>query len=218
MKKSLRKISLLLLLLLLLVPAGTAQAATQKSKALKAYSKKLSSSKVYILPKGKKYFSSINWTNKAYKYTKRKDVRFGLAYIDNDKVPELVLTAMDQGCDFFYGVFTYKQGKVVRITSGAGYDMFKGYYAKKGVICIQETTEGTPYTRRYYKISGTKAKSVAGHFFSSPKGVSDMYYIGSKEVSKAAFKAEYKKYVGSKKMSTVKFHPNTKTNRSKYLK
>ena len=107
--KILRALQLLLILTLVFtaIPAMPGEAASTKSKALSAYKKKLSASKVTVLPAGKKVMNR-NDDYVTYRYSKRAKVKFAIAYINNENVPEQILVAKNYG----YGVWAYKGGKV----------------------------------------------------------------------------------------------------------
>ena len=63
MKRQLRAFLLAMLCIVLVIPAMNVSAATQRQKAIAAYKKYLSQSKVYVMPKGKTYYD--------YSYEKR---------------------------------------------------------------------------------------------------------------------------------------------------
>ena len=129
--KILRALQLLLILTLVFtaIPAMPGEAASTKSKALSAYKKKLSASKVTVLPPGKKvtvnYYDTVT-----YRYSKSAAVKFAIAYIDNDNIPELIL----QDNRYCYGVWTYKSGKVRCVHWGDSLTDPYGYYKKKGIF------------------------------------------------------------------------------------
>lgn len=77
--------------------------------------------------------------------------RFGLAYIDNDDTPELVVSH-DFVHHTYANIFAFKNNKVVEVGEfyAAGGEL--GYYERKGIIFEEESGMGN-YDLRYYKYS-----------------------------------------------------------------
>lgn len=224
MRKNFVKIMLGALLLSCICILGQpVQAASQKSKALKAYKTFLSK-------------DTVTWHSYSPKKIDLKKCKFALAYIDKDSVPELILDCAGNSnshADGYYELYTYKNGKVKFVTN-----LMDGFscYKKKGIFCaVHEGTGG--YGRYYYQLS--KGKAVYKFLSVSEKkanmdldgdgriGVSykkvtkartPQYESSMVSVSKSAFNRELKKIVGNAKNKTVKYYPNTANNRTKHLK
>lgn len=209
------KFVLILTLVVALLPVMPGEAASTRSKALAAFKKKLSKSTVTVLPRGKKV---INYDDRyvTYKSSKSSNVRFALAYIDNNNVPELILEDPYYG----YGVWVYKKGKVSCIHWGDSYDSPYGYYKKKGIYEDITYSEGSPFTKSFYQYKNGKMTERLSKFVHQEGRPEADYSFHNpyKEVSKAAFKKRLNSYVG--KTAVTKLYPvkNTSKNRKKYLK
>lgn len=196
-------------------------AASQKSKAIKAYKQFLSK-------------SSITWTE-GYTNVAASDCKFALVYIDKDSVPELVLkTDAVSHAEGYYQLYTYKNGKVKRLAYLK--DGFS-YFKKKGVF---RTTYGPMMGEQsfeYYKMSKNSYSYVGGwikscwvngewredgtyeyNYYKALNKVKDCNNARTKEISKKQFQKELKKLVKSTKESKPKFYSNTAKNRKKHLK
>ncbi len=182
-------------LFLLLIPAGRAEAASTKTKAIKAY-------KTFLKKEQTAQGSSAS------------SKEFSLAYVDNNSVPEL----------FYDGVlYTYKGGKVVTLLEPTGSEKISGYYKKKGIVTVIYAHTQHTYTI-YYKIKGKKATEVLRYQWdiSSESNWTpvETYLYKSNTVTESVFNARLKKLVGSKKIKYFEdsAHTNTASNRKKYLK
>lgn len=213
--KIIRALELLLILILVFtaIPAMPGEAASAKSKALAAYKKKLSASKVTVLPAGKKVVVHC-YDTVTYKYSHRANIKFDIAYIDNDNIPELIL----QDARYCYGVWTYKNGKVICVHWGDSLTDPYGYYRKKGIYEDIHYTEGSPFYKLFYQFkNGKMARKMTKTVLEEGKSDAE-YYVLSKRVSKASFKKKLKSYVGSTHVTKISLKKNTSTNRKKYLK
>ena len=211
------KLLLILALVITMIPAVPGEAASTKSRALKAYRKKLSHSTVTVLPKGKRVINR-NDNYVTYKSSKKKNVKFALAYIDNNNVPELILEDLNYG----YGVWAYKNGKVTCIHWGDTYDEPYGYYRKKGIYEDRAWTTGSPFYKRFFQYkNGRLTKKLSKFVFEIGEPEAE-YYICTKpyytKVSKSAFRKKLKSYVGNTKVTKFKLKKNNSSNRRKYLK
>ena len=188
MKKKTRITILLTTLLLLFAFAMPASAASTKTKALKAYRKFLEKEK----------------DNLFYQY-------FGIAYINNDSVPELVTYGLGGKPTICY----YKNGKVKNLMSAANC-YYSHYYKKKGVV--KQTAY--PYRSEEWDYYGYVKVNLAKNKWSILSGYSDGKYENSKykTISKKQFKNILKKAVGKTKATKIKYYKNTAANRKKYLK
>ena len=187
--------------------------ASPKSKAFKAYKKYLSKSKVYVMPKGYKWYTRdfTDYRAKTYKGTKASKVKFAFAYIDNDNVPELILTDAKWGS----AIYKYMGGKVTCVDHVSFYDKYKGYYKKSGLIYRLHTSEGTPYTDNYEKLEGNVLNKVC-YIEHDSEYDPPMYHLTDwQEVSKAEFNAARAQAAGGKKYTKFKFYSNTAANRKK---
>ncbi|MDO4322569.1 MAG: hypothetical protein Q4C61_08565 [Lachnospiraceae bacterium] len=196
MKKMKRLLLVAMLFALMLVPQN-ASAASQKTKAMKAY--------------------------KSYMAQKGSSARFAVAYLDKDSVPELIYYVPSKP---LYKVFTWKSGKMKTVFS-ADYSKdisnlydFKYYYKKKGVLLA------TPYTgaagisgKTYFAYSGGKYKRVLDRQNAFGK-VSCYKISGTKftKISSAQFNSSLKKLVGNTKAAKLTYYKNTAANRTKRLK
>lgn len=214
MCKTILSILLIMVLAVTVVPPVQSEASA-KSKAIAMYKKCLSGKRVCVLPRGVETIYDDYYTGRYYS-SPAADVKFCIAYIDGDSVPELILYDHKWG----YGVWTYI-GKSFRCLKwGDCYNFPIGYYRKKGIFRENEATEGTPYYRNYYKLkTGTKPKEIQ-HIdcddMASPETVG--FYIGSKKVSGSKFYKNLKTYTGKTKMTQIPLHWNNARNRKKYIK
>ncbi|MCD7745908.1 MAG: hypothetical protein LUI13_11635 [Lachnospiraceae bacterium] len=180
---------------LLLAPTGRAQAASTKTRAIKAY-------KTFLKKEQKAQGSGAS--AKA----------FSLAYVDDNSVPELYYDGT---------LYTYRGGKVVTLLEPVGSEMISGYYKKKGIVTVTYAHTQHAYTI-YYKIKGKKATEVLRYQWdiSSESNWTpvETYLYKSNTVTETVFNARLKKLVGSKKIKYFKdsVHTNTASNRKKYLK
>lgn len=199
----------MILAITLLIPGRNVQAASAKTKALRAY-------KAFLEQE------TIQWGKDEY-YTAvpTKDCSFALAYIDKNAVPELILKNA-KGITHVAGygtVYTYKNGKVQPVDNIQLDGAF--YYYKKTGIYVSNNFSGGYITLTYNKMSGLKSTakiSESKNAFTKEKNYSKLSSTSYKRISKSKFNSTLKKLVGSKKRTTAKFYRNTKKNRAKYLK
>lgn len=192
-------ITCLAFMLLMLFPGIHTQAATNRAKALKAYSKLLSQ-------------NQLQWNDS--KSVQTAKCKFALIYVDKNNVPELFVDASGAGglghVDGFYRMYTYVKGKVVEVCTVR--DGFS-YYKKKGIFSTYTAMQGEYIT--YQKLSNGKSKiQLTSRTYMDTK----YYNAAEKEITKKAFKRGLKKYVGSTKPSAPKCYANTAANRKKHLK
>ena len=133
MKNRMNKFKSLLLIMLcviLVVPCLArmdVSAATQRQKAMAAYKKWLCTSTIRVAAKGTRYFDMQTYTSRTYNGTRSGNVKFAIANIDNDGVPELIIYTK-VGWNNIYGILTYKNGRIYRVYSYAGDGRLMGYY------------------------------------------------------------------------------------------
>lgn len=212
---------LILALIIALIPAMPSEAASKKSKAIAAYKKMLSKSTVTVVPKT----VPRRRGSKTYKPANAKNVCFTLAYINNDSVPELILVDLARD---YYGIWTYKNGKVVNLKfvinfqEPGYYNKAAGFYRKTGILTEYSAYPRGGYGRDYYKISNGKAIelfSIGKINKYSPVEYSIANSDGTyKSISRWAFNKKLKAYVGKTKFAQYYFFRNTASNRKKYLK
>lgn len=146
MKKSRKLIMLAILVLAAVLPLNV-QAASAKSKAIKAYKNFLAQ-------------DTIPWgTDTYYTAVPTNTCKFALAYIDKNSVPELVVrSSYVTHIAGFSVIFTYKNGKVQPVSNIQDDGDFY-YYKKKGVFASCYLSMGRA-SYGYCKMSGlsTKAK------------------------------------------------------------
>ncbi len=213
---------LMVLIITLMVPGLSGMAATQKQKALNAYKKVLSQKTVDVLGKGREnfryYHTADGLSPKFEKYspTKASDVQFAIAYIDNDSVPELILKyrKSNEQSPGIFAVFTYKNGKVVRVNAGGGCDQFAGYYSKTGTYRVDNYYE--TYTKDYHKLNNAKTSTILR--YDSSSGYSKVVKGNEIHIDRASFAKLYSSATKGKSLTKVKFYKNTAGNRNKYLK
>ena len=208
-KKNRKLWGLMVLLLILVCSSVTTQAASQRTKAVKAYASFLSKNRY------------LKWTDRSNMRTgQAKKCYFALACIDNNDVPELVLYTPDSCHLFGWGVmYTYRNGRVVRV-SELCFDLRStlGYYKKKDVYVDNYSCTGLG-TYFYNRISGRGfgCKEIR-YNYRTRKWVTSGYNWNNKFVSKANFDRALKRVVGKTKFTKYKFYKNTAANRKKYLK
>ena len=212
-----RKVIVILLAVVLAagVPSPTdVQAASQKSKATSAYRFFMSKSK-------------IPWGTYSRLKVSTSKCSFTLAYINNDNIPELVVTTHEVAHAVGYGaIFTYKNGKVQGVANFNQDDSKFKYYKKKGVYISCYVMGGE--THNYCKYPNSGSDCVLATFYNNgvrtdmKKGTT--YYKANKYVvrtktSKSTFNKTLKKLVGNnKKVAKVSLKKNTAANRKKYIK
>ena len=194
---------LCMLAVLLMVPCMKTEAASAKAKALKAYGDFVSK-------------DTIAW-DPNYKIP-AANCSFSVVYIDNDKVPELVLNSSSVPHVAGFGrIFTFKNGKVKRVGK-VDIDGSKFYYYKKKGVIISNYVMGGSFDN-YRKI--VKGKIV--HKLQKGKEIRDnnrtrYYNADRKEISKSKFNRELKKLVGSKRKTSARFYKNTLSNRKNHCR
>lgn len=194
---------------------SSVQAASAKSKALKAYKQFLSKN---IEWDGA--FDRESWDIK--ESVSPEECEFALVYVDKDSVPELVVFTDNVAFSAYRGhLYTYKNGKVRLVECmRSGFS----YYKKTGIFCeLDSRSEFSDDI--YYKLSGGKSQmklmksdetewagdNPTTYYYRVQKGK-------VKDTNKKTFKAELKKLSKGKKASKPKYYRNTAENRNKRLK
>ena len=194
---------------------------TGKQRALRAYKEFLSKPTVPIIPVGKRYYNLDRCMVEYYTATPSSQVRFSLAYINNDNIPELIVERMEECWRHgLYGVFTYKNGKVTRLRSGGGEDYYIGCYTKTGTFLTRMITEGTPYNDHYTVFkNGKVTKRLIKSVMSSKEITYYKYRNGHFPiVSKSSFMSAFRYYTKGKSLTKASFHKNAAWSRNMYLK
>ena len=227
MKRAIRKLRTCLLLALLvsmIVPAASGYAITARQKALNAYKKLLSRYIVDIYGYGRGY-SDYNGTgdvpDRIYCPTASSKVQFATAYINDDTIPELIVRTKVSSRQYLWAIYTYKNGRVVKVTTGGDYtEILLGYYQRTGLF-KRKYTKG--FTWEYHnKINGTKAYPFASKLTYRSSGKScHKYYIFvdgvRRDKSYSAYCSAFKKAISGKPFKRFNYHQNSAANRKKYL-
>ena len=227
MKRAIRKLRTCLLLALLvsiIVPAASGYAISARQKALNAYKTMLSKPKVDIYGYGRGY-SDYNGTgdvpDRTYRPTASSKVQFATAYMNNDTIPELIVRTKVSSRQYLWAIYTYKNGRVVKVTTGGDYtEILLGYYQRTGLF-KRKYTKG--FTWEYHnKINGTKAYPFASKLTYRSSGKScRKYYIYvdgvRRDKSYSAYCSAFKKAIGGKPFKRFNYHQNSAANRKKYL-
>lgn len=212
MKKNCKKILVMLIMLIVLTMPAQIHASSTKTKALKAYGKMLTKSKI-----GRR-----NW--------KSSGCDFALVYFDNNSVPELVVRSYESGMrNGYYEIFTYKNGKVKSLYDdlGVGFEYYKKKSVFRDVSYFTAPMGGPGNSTIYYKIKNGAISSRLTCTVYEPnpkynrKKTTYKYYYNGKKISKSKYKSKLKSFTSNKKVvssSSIKFRDNTKKNRKQYLK
>ena len=203
-KKTLRNLLLLTVLLVLALAPMNAQAASQKTKALKAYQTFLKKSTVKLSGRTCKLASA----------------KFAIVYIDNDSVPELLVQPyykMGNNKLSITALYTYKNNKMVRLfVSNNGLTYSKCSYYKKTGTFLRYISHGDYQSYYYYKLSGKKlTKKLAKEW---EAGKTTYHKASGAKITKSQFNKQLKSLTRSKKATTIPLRKNTASNRSRYLK
>ena len=227
--KKLRRLNIcivLALVLSLVAPASSGYAMTQKQKALNAYNKWLSKSKVYVVEPGSYGFSYYDTDSSGgivlRQYTKAapaSKVKFALAYIDSDSIPELIIKTKlncNLGNVEVWSILTYKNRKIKRIWYGC--DVL-GYYKKAGTFKWRDDQDLR--IDHYWQINGTKIISKISKYYMGGWHYSvenNNKYSSNKH---SVFSKYYKRMTKGKtltKLTANSYHKNNSRNRKKYLR
>lgn len=212
-KKWLLGILMCLMFVLVMVPSQNAQAASNKTKALKAYRSMLA----------KKTLKVNDWTT-----YQTKNCRFAIAYIDDNSVPELIVYN-DKDVSHFQGfgaLYTYHKGKV-QLVSTLTLDTRSrlGYYKRTGWFMDNTTYQGYG-TDTIQKLAAGKLKTNTVYYRSVEyngsryviTGFSMMANGSYQSYDATTFNRSLTHNTKGEKFRKFKFYKNTKKNRLKYLK
>ena len=209
--KSIFKVCICLLLAMTMLAATTQSVcattvSSQAKKAIKAYQKYLSGSKV-------KWDGGYSTED-----VPAERVSFSVVDINKDGIPELLLSsnyvshAMGE-----QSICIFNKGKVEFM---GGADYIKSYYPRSGIVEMYHCGMGN--STWYSKIKNGKDKTIASieHNYGDPRKKKPDYYWENKQVTKAEFNKLLKKNAGTKKVKVTKsfWHKNTSSNRKNMLK
>ena len=205
-----------LMCVLVMAPSQNVQAASNKTKALKAYRSMMA----------KKELKIDDWTT-----YQTKNCRFAIAYIDNNSIPELIVynnkdVSHIQG---FGALYTYRKGKV-QLVSTLTLDTRSrlGYYYKTGWFMDNTTYQGYG-TDTIQKLAAGKLKTDTVYYRSVEYNGSKYVITGYSMMANGSYQSydattfnrslmENTRDKNNKKFRTFKFYKNTKKNRLKYLR
>ena len=214
---------LLILCVALVFPRMDSSAArsAQYYQAMKAYKTWLGRKTVCVIQRGQQYYDDE--IKRTYSTSNASDVKFALAYLDNDGIPELIISTK-QGSSVIYGILTFKNGKLYRAYNSRGNGYFGGYYYKTGYFLENIYGGSTEMYRHYNRLSKTEVQRMvfwkydANARGQSATGKQDRYYVNRNKVSKSAFMSKLQSATKGKTKSSIKLYQNTAANRDKILK
>lgn len=218
MKKKMNTV-LVLVFLLMVMMSTTALAASNKSKALKAYKNYLTKNESHY------WVRDGDWSSRNSESYKKTSM-FLLVDLDKDGISELV-AYHPVGCrNGKIYVYTYKSGKVKLaavgskpyLTGSAKYEISAPYYTgtwMEGYSCKKKHFHlrlgtGAGYIECVFTMKNGKIKSYAEHSWAMNVNT---YWVNGKKVSAAKYNSSTKSC--TRKMS---FANNTSTKRKQYLK
>ena len=183
----------------------TAQAQTQREKAITAYKAALETN----------YF----WESMYGPGVKYRADAFYLANLNGDNVPELIVKYRGNGGARAYDVYMYKNGTVQKIKQkeelNGGESVTKLYFYKNAKVLRSNWTRGGITVSCYWKMNGDGFDT----YFYCKRGKEKGYSHNRETISAAGYKAGIKKWVGNEKAVCIQrlFIKNNKENRKKYL-
>lgn len=212
------------ILLIEMVPHNTmtfkasAKTTSKNKAAMKSYAALLASEK-----KAKKVLG-----NNLYTQVSSSSCKFALIDLNKDGIKEMVMTS-DGG--YHAEILAYVKGKVKIVGNSFASAGTDKYYPNKKIYYTAILHMGDViYT--HYKFNGKTMKAVAEKHGSDyinlktgkPKKSSEMstfapykYTVNGKKVSKKKYQSYVKKLLKGAKSQKLKWHKNTKANRSRYL-
>lgn len=186
---------------------------------------KVQSEKESAIAAYKKFLSQeeISWLNDSDLSKPSNEYSFCLAYLDNNDIPELIMTQNDgYHWSDHVALYAYVNGKVKLVTSEM---LAEKNYKKKGIYLDCCQGNGGYWYTNYYLFSNGKATRWLYYEhtmdWNSQREYNNYYKYKSKKkikIKKSEFKKILKKKVGSAKAKAFSMHKNTKANRAKYLK
>ena len=215
-KKKLQRITALFILVLIFamgIETANSYAASQKRKALKAYRHLLEQEKINF--EEEEDIEEGSWD-------KLENMQFAIAYIDKDKVPELIIYSGEGNEHGIYGagiLYTYKKNRLRRV-GNLGISIAKRvrYYKRKGYIMDVVYDDMEHDWIEFTKLSGTKLKYCSTGTEYDYDHNKWRYTYKGKYCSKSSYKTKIRKMTRRKSASKFKWRKNTYENRKKYLK
>lgn len=128
-------------------------------------------------------------------YAKDNNTRFALAYIDNDDVPELVLS-IDASHVATSEVYVYFNGNVVKL-SGGGSDFGRFEYAEReNIICSNYFVNGVGGVgQSLNRITSGECERIVSFFKYVPEGEEqEVYQVDGEEVTEEEYNAKKEEY------------------------
>lgn len=183
----------------------TAQAQTQREKAITAYKAALETN----------YF----WESMYGPGVKYRGDAFYLANLNGDNVPELIVKYRGNGGIRAYDVYMYKNGTVQKVKQkeelNGGESVTKLYFYKNAKVLRNNWTRWGITVSCYWKMNGDGFDT----YFYCKRGNKKGYSHNGDKISAAGYKAGIKKWVGNEKAVCIQrlFIKNNKENRKKYL-
>ena len=207
------------------------QAISQKRKAMNAYKKYLSKTWLkHYNADGEEYkddYYDDGSGNQIKVYAYAPKVKFAVAYINKDKIPELIVyTNGALNTDKVLGdrpegqLYTYKSGKVICL---GGFSLWKPsksrYYKKRNLIADYAYSDTIDHEIQYFEMGREILIFKLTKSYVTKNSIEYLDWANAAiPLSKEQFNKKLKKMVGNKKPSKFKWHKNTKKNRKKYLK
>jgi hypothetical protein len=164
-----------------------------------------------------RYRSYTSGGTQKYTGTKSAKVRFSLAYIDGDSIPELVL------CDneYRFGFFSYRNGKVVRQYYDTWWNVGVQYYRNRSLFVTRRVPNAGISAVKYNGYTAGKYAVMLAvyQYKTGPKHCSD-HTLGqkAKSITIESFRAKLAAHTAGAKPSKITYRANTKRNRGRYLK
>ena len=225
MKRYLKKCLFILIMVIACMLPTSVSAATTKEKALAAY-------KTFLSQK------TIHWRDVSgqdtYSYLKARTLskmKFTIAYVDNNTVPELVLY-QDTSYPGIHTtgqmmLYTYQNSKVTYVATLRDLGVTSGtfrYIKKKGVFIDNDYSSGIDTINYRRLISGkavvwlARARNYANKNANFKVGTCAYFVKGTTRITYKCYLNQREKIAGSASVVKASFHANTAANRNTYLK
>lgn len=128
-------------------------------------------------------------------------VRFVLAYIDEDDIPELLLIEKPDCDGIREGAYTYYEGKVIKLGNYASSERGVRFVDGKGMIENYYRGSGLQYSA-YYQINDGKEQKLCEFFYYEPYvldevnilPVEECYVVDDAEVTQAEYEEQKNRY------------------------
>lgn len=161
----------------------TAKANGKSKSCLVTVKKKSKPSKQTVQKAYKNYFNRKFNGNSMY-----RDGYYKLYDINKDAVSEMIV-AYQSGVRYGFQLFTYKNGKVVKMHNGEFSGCNGIYKAKNNMICIQASGGAASTSFTFYKMKGTRLKKIVKYAQDGDVlGRYVYYYRNNKRISASSFR------------------------------